>query len=308
MKTILYLNHSEQRCGVYQLGAAAGKALQSSQVFRFIYSEVNSAADAHAAVLDHLPDAILYNWHPSTMAWLCDEVVTRFARPVGVACHDTPYPRIAHAHMHLDPTFPECWEHFRIRRLVPEFRPPETDKTSTVPVIGSFGFGFCNKGFSRLVEQVNQEFDKAVIRLHIPAASFGDADGGHARAIVTHCRALCKAGIEIQASHEFLEADELLDWLAGNSINCFFYDVMYGRGISSAADLALAVRRPIAISQSWMFRHMMRAADQISIEASTIRAIMARGDEPLRAFREEWREANVVADYERVAAFLTRLL
>lgn len=307
MKTILYLNHQERQCGVYQLGKATGDALQGSQQYRFVYAEVASLAQAHEALTDCLPDALICNWHPSTMPWLNDDAVASFRRPVGTACHDQPFPRISHAHLHLDPTFPECWEHFRIRRLVPQFPAPQP-VPSDVPVIGSFGFGFGNKGFERLATQVNQEFDAAVIRLQISHASYGDPHGTAARDIVERCRQLCKPGVTVEAGHDFLTRDELLHWLAGNSINCFFYDVMYGRGISSATDLALAVGRPIAISQSWMFRHLMRAADQISIEASTIRDILQRGDEPLRQFRDDWCEANVIADYERVAAFLTRLL
>lgn len=307
MRPILFLNHKAERCGVYQLGASTAEVLTASEKFRFEYAEVTTLAEAQAAVQQYLPDAMLCNWHPATMPWLCDHAVACFARPVGVMCHDSPYPGIAHAHLHLDPTFPECWEHFRIGRLVPEFTNP-TPAVHETPVIGSFGFGFGNKGFARLVERVNHEFDHAVIRFHIPPASYGDPVADSARAIADHCRQLCKSSITLEASHEFLSRPELLAWLSHNTLNCFLYDVMYGRGVSSVIDLALAAGPPIAITQSWMFRHLMPIRDLISVEETSLRSIIDRGDEPLRSFRTQWSPANLIRDYERVAAFLTRQL
>ena len=306
MKTILYLNHQEVRCGVYQLGAATGEALQKSLVYRFVYVEVANSTHAYEAIDACQPAAIICNWHPSTMGWLCNNVVKKFSRPIGVTCHDVPYPHIAHAHLHLDPTFPECWERFRVRRLVPEFTPPLMDHGLEQPVIGSFGFGFGNKGFERLVQRVNAEFTAATVRLHIAGASFGDPNGTSARAVAERCLRMCKPGISLVASHEFMTRVELLNWLACNSINCFFYDVMYGRGVSSVIDLALAVQRPIAITQSWMFRHLMNAKQEISIECRDLKDILAGGDAPLIPYRNDWNAANVVSDYERVADFLTK--
>lgn len=306
MKKILYLNHKPSQCGVYDFGQSTGEVLPASQKFQFIYAEVSSAAEAHAEVVKHEPQAILLNWHPSTMPWLRDAVASAWCRPIGTSCHDACYPAITHAHLHLDPTFPECWEHFRIGRLIPKYEAPD-QPPHEVPVIGSFGFGFGHKGFHRLVGLVNQEFDSAVIRLHMAAATFGDTEGGSARQLADLCRVTCKPGITLEVTHDYMSRPELLDWLAGNTVNCFLYDTMYAtRGIASVADLALAVRRPIAISQSWGFRHMTVAKDLISIEASSLRDIIARGNEPLKQFQEAWTDLNLIRDYERVAEFLTR--
>jgi len=66
-----------------------------------------------------------------------------------------------------------------------------------------------------------------------------------------------KDGVKLVTSHEFLEKEQLLDFLAQNTLNAFFYDRCEGRGISSAIENALAVHRPIAITRSNMFRHVL---------------------------------------------------
>ena len=39
-------------------------------------------------------------------------------------------------------------------------------------------------------------------------------------------------------------------------MNIFLYDNMYGRGLSSVIDYAISAKKPIGISDSYMFRHI----------------------------------------------------
>ena len=90
---------------------------------------------------------------------------------------------------------------------------------------------------------MQEEFDEAVIRFNMPSADFGDKDGMRAQAIAEKCRqGLYKKSIRLDITHEFFNEEQLLDFLAGNSMNVFMYQDTGERGISSALDNALAVK------------------------------------------------------------------
>jgi hypothetical protein len=147
---------------------------------------------------------------------------------------------------------------------------------STIPIIGSFGFGFDTKGFDKIVTFVNKEFDEAIIKIVMPFATFGDCLGQTAMKVKNLCEANnTKPGIKIMIIHDFLKDDDVLYFLANNTINMFLYDYMGGAGISSTIDFALSVNRPICISSSYMFRHIYR--DDICIDHTTIQQCIKNG-------------------------------
>ena len=194
---------------------------------------------------------------------------------------------------------------FKTGRLVPQHDKPQP--VPEIPTIGSFGFGTAGKGFERLITKVQEEFDRAVIRLNIPFASFGDAGGEKARAIGEKCRALItKPGITLDLKHDFMGVDQLLDFLAQNSLNAFLYEYQNGRGISSVVDHALAVKRPLALTRSSMFRHVNGTRPPITVEDARLSDILARGFAPLARYAEEWTPENLRWDYERIVDAVLR--
>lgn len=125
------------------------------------------------------------------------------------------------------------------------------------PVIGSFGFGFPDKNFPGLCELVKQQYDKALVRLNIPFAEFGDNDGTLARQEVQKCmQVLNGSGIDLEFNHNFLCEYDLLCWLNCNDVNLFNYSQSSGRGLSSTIDYAVSVNKPVGVSSSEMFRHL----------------------------------------------------
>lgn len=95
----------------------------------------------------------------------------------------------------------------------------------------------------------------------------------------------------IEASHQFLSHDALLDWLSQNTINCFFFDKCEGRGVSSSIDYALAVRRPIA-----MFRHIRKTTSSIVIDEMSLKEIIANGTKPFERYYQEWTKEKLIKD------------
>ena len=58
---------------------------------------------------------------------------------------------------------------------------------------------------------------------------------------------LTKNGIELNISHDHLTTEGILKFLSKNDLNVFFYEHQENRGISSATDWAISVKRPLVL-------------------------------------------------------------
>ena len=329
-RKILFVSHSKTQCGVYEFGNNIAGVLQQSQYYEFVRAECASLADLEKAISENKPTAIIYNYHPTVMPWLCTKITKGIYRnniagikviQIGiiheitqqVADSATGYMNkwilgtsqrrlnsLFNFYIAADPTLllknPLV---FKTGRLVPVYNKPVIIPATTT--IGSFGFGTPKKGFESVVQKVQEEFDEAIIRLNIPSADFGDKNGIHAKQIADNCQSLIKKpGIKLEVSHRFMDNQMLLDFLAANSLNVFLYENMTGRGISSAIDNAMAVKKPVAISGSPMFRHILAAQPSVCVEDNTLQEILKNGFTPLEKMAEDWNKENLLWDYERV--------
>lgn len=309
MRCVLYVNSKEPNCGVYQFGRAISGALSKSAKFQFACAEVDSLDGLAKAVDASRPEAIIYNYHPATTAWLKKRPTIRFNGPSIGTIHeitqtvaDSATDELFDFHVAPDPTLllknPIV---FKTGRLLPSYRNgfPKPER----PVVGTWGFGYAGKGFEHVVRAVQQEFDEATIRLHVPISPFMDPQGSLAKEIADRCQALvAKSGVKLIVSHDFLSQQAMLDFLAQNSLNAFFYAENKGRGLSSVLDMALAVGRPIALTKSFMFRHVFDARPSIFVEDRNLRDILKSDTEPLQRYQREWTAENLVWDYERIVS------
>lgn len=327
---VLFVSHLKKQCGVFEFGKNIFKAISTSEKYNIIWLECNSLQQLHGAVEEFKPAAIIYNYHPATMPWLCQKNGPKFYKnnaheikilQIGIIHEITQdiadnatnyrkeflirsYDKLANVlfdyYIAADPTLllrnPFV---YKTGRLVPSY----TNKLSlpSIPTIGSFGFGTPKKGFEKIVTQVQNEFDNAVIRLNIPFADYGDLDGALAKQIAANCKALVsKKGIRLEVTHDFLKDDDMLNFLAQNSINVFLYEDAAGRGLSSAIDYSLAVQRPLAVSNSTMFRHILQNIPSVCIENSSLKQIISTGFEPLQNLLIQWDAQNIKWEYERI--------
>jgi len=308
MKNILIISHKEKECGVHQYGENVAKALQKSTKYSFIYLECSSLDEFFIKIINNRDvSAIVYNHHPATLPWLNEKIIKAIDIPhIGIvhevtqSLADSITNNFFDYYIAPDPTLkvnnPIIFKTGRI--ITPYVNKYDLPK---IPIIGSFGFGLQGKGFEKIITTVQQEYDEALIKLHIPFATFGDSDGSKAISIAQLCKKLIvKPGIQLSLSHNFMTEEKLLDFLAQNTLNAFFYEKYEGRGISSVIDYALAVKRPIAITQSNMFRHIISSSPSICIDDSSLKQIIDNGVAPLIPFYDEWSEANFILDYERI--------
>jgi len=305
---MLIVSHKETQCGIHQYGINISEALKNSKKYSLNYVECSNQEELHKAVARTNPVAIIYNYYPLTMPWLTRSITRRHSVPQLGIMHEVTQNEADKAtremfdfHLCPDPTLVENNPFvFKTKRLIPSYI--NTKYISDIVTIGSFGFGFCDKGFERIVERVQHEFDRAKIVLHLPFNDIADPKGRlHALQTAKRCRRLVtKPGIKLVINHKFINKQQLLDFLAGNTLNAFFYDTEKHRGISSTIEHALAVQRPIAITKCGMFRHVYSATPSICIEDLSLKQIINNGIVPLVPFYNEWSEANFIKDFDAI--------
>lgn len=293
---VLFVNHLEHACGVYQLFKhLTTPVIASNEDYYYIETNHEWEHDHWIGILQ--PEIVIYNFYFSgvTMPWLSSSKIASQRGKFKQLClfhegniDDKGFDLI----LHQDPTNEDS-RYYNLPRPIPEYTNTAIVR-NTIPHIGTFGFGLGGKGFTRVVEQVIAEFETAIIRMNIPFAHFGDIQGNGARSWASACQAIAakKPGIELYITHTLLPEPELLDFLAINDVNCFFYDENIGRGISGTLDYALAVRKPIAITKSWQFKHMWN--DNILIERNTLRGIIQQGITPLQEYHEKWNNTTLI--------------
>jgi len=311
----LIVSHTVKTCGIYQYGINITRALQKSLRYSFVYVECSNEQELEQSIIDNNPSIIIYNYYPATMPWLTSQITRKYnIMQLGVM-HEVTQEQADKAstemfdyHLCPDPTLivnNSCI--IKTPRLIA----PYINSTfiSEIPTIGSFGFGISDKGFEKLIATVQNEFDRAHIILHMPFNEVIDPEGRyHALNTAQKCReSLKKSGVSLTIHHDFLELHQLLDFLASNTLNVFFYDVNKDRGISSCIEHALAVQRPIAITKCKMFRHVFNTNPSICIEDLSLTEIIKNGVSPLIPFYNEWSEDNFILKYESIIDHLTLL-
>jgi hypothetical protein len=311
MNNVIFLNHRQKACGVYQYGYRSGKILQKSKVYNFIYVEVESEAEFVNTVNVHNPIGIIYNYHPATMPWLSSQAIkNRYPNIIHyMLYHEGDVNNSLDYVLYVDSTHQDIGKSFSIPRplLANNFSFSENE----IPIISSFGFGFEHKGFEKIVKLVNEQFDEAIIRLHIPYAFYADRDGHRSKAIANRCfQEIKNSNIQLIITNNFLTDEELLSFLAASTINIFLYDNFIGgfsRGLSSVIDYALSVKVPLAISKSNMFRHIINNSPSICVEDRSISEIIKDGNTIIQTYRDKWSNENFNSKYELIISNTTKL-
>ncbi len=298
MKNILFINSVQQQCGVYQFGIRNYKIIQHSTKYNFIYREISNEQQYFQYLETYEPEAVILNYHPLTMEWCNGLNMYVQTVPLLVVHHEGSPPVFGDYYLTPDSIAVDNKYWFSLPR--PLFEGVEFEKPSNpIPVISSFGFAFGSKGLGRVVQMVNEQFDEAILRLHLPRAYFGDREGQALAGVKPGCEnEMKKEGIKLVFTHDFLTDAQLLKFLSESDLNIFLYDQMEGRGLSSVIDYALSVDVPIAINYSAMFRHVQ--CPEMNAMGRSLKDIINGGTDHLKQFRELWGNANLIKKYEQI--------
>jgi hypothetical protein len=312
MKQILFLNHSIKNCGVYQYGLRVYDIIKATDNIHYIYKELSSLQEYKSYISENKIDAIIYNYHIYTMSWLNSETIQKKVKNIGIHHEHIPY----HFFDIICDTNPGALENsskFSLPRPIFEnidtllrskSSSPEVDtfinayQNTGIPIFGSFGFGFDNKGFDKAVKLINLTYDNAVIKFVIPVAHF-DPNTQTAINMKKKClHANLKEGIKIIITHDFFSTDDILRFLGSNTMNIFLYDTLDARGISSTIDYALSVKKPIGISDSYMFRNIYN--DNICLYKVSIEKCLQNSTEHCKQFLEKYSHANMINKFKDI--------
>ncbi len=287
---ILFITHKAQNCGVADYGLRVFNILarHGCRVL-LVTPESTEEIDWHIKMHNRTDEpftAVLYNYHYATLPFLTGKQ----------------QPGVKHVAL-----FHEAFMNFEPDTIIPVTDLPrplyeEIDfekHSNVIPTIGSFGFGFPDKNFPGLCQMVKEQFEYAKVKLIIPFAEYGDKSGALAMAEAEKCKqVLYGTNIELYVEHDFRPARNLLYWLSYNDINIFNYSPSCGRGLSSATDYALSVKRPIGVSNSEMFRHLPK---DICLDSVSIPELISRGIEPLKQVYEDNSNARLA---EKIKSYL----
>jgi hypothetical protein len=277
---ILFLNSYVKQCGVYQYGIRVYDILKHSSNINYKYYEVHNVEEYYSILAENPTcRAIIYNYHSTPMNWLTITNIQHRVKNIGVIHESSgelfdiiidPNPDIVETPTYIGLPRPiysgfHSAEYTPSTKSIQEFI--EEGVHEDIHIIGSFGFGFNNKGFQQIISHVNSNYDNALIKFVIPMAFYSDQYGYNK--VIHDCKTqITKPGIRLMITHEFLSNEDVLKFLASNTVNMFLYDYMYGRGISSALDYAMSIDTPFIISDSFMFRHIY--TDDICIYKNSI--------------------------------------
>jgi len=280
---VLFINHSVKKCGVYQYGTRLFDILKKSINVQYIFKEMENYKDYLEELNNCNYDAILYNYHPMIMSWLNVNNIQKKVKNIGLQ-HDLEENDIFDITLRLDTTLPERHMRYNIPRpifeniesLLENYIPSSENinafinfSEEGVPIFGSFGFGFKRKGFHKIIKLINNNYEKAIIKIVMPHADTQPSDNG----IVEECHnCITKPNIKLMITHNFFEEKDLLQFLRSNSMNIFLYDTHHSAGVSSVIDYALSVKKPLAISDASWFRHIY--SDEICVNKTHVKDIM----------------------------------
>jgi FkbM family methyltransferase len=314
---ILFLNSKIQQCGVYQYGKRVCDILQNCKNINYIYKEIDNLNEYNGIISDNNINFIIYNYNQSTMPWLNEHNIQRIKKNIGIV-HESPE-HLFDIIISIDPTIQETPNKFTIPRPLFEnindlllnyeastisinnFINKYTD--TNIPIIGSFGFGFANKGFDKIINMVNEQYDNAIIKLVIPKADF-DPNPNTVINMINKCNNITrKPGIELMIINDFFSNLDLLSFLKSNTINIFLYDEMNGRGISSVIDYAISVDKPIGISNSYMFRNIYN--DNICLYKTSI-ANCILNYEYIKKFKHLYSNENLIEKFNNIIYIMNR--
>lgn len=314
VKVLIVNHHLTEHCGVHSMGKRIGQILVNDDPQRYTYAEAN-APDEMRGLMGQAWNAIIYNYHPSTMGWL----------PGWIADGAGARPEIATRHLGLihevtqetvdaepaawldgwivsDPSLdlrgrdPRWFQ--TVRPLPSPILTASVPRSGDAPRIGSFGFAFPNKGFELLTKVVFDELDEVELRLHVTQAYFsGWGPMTTPEEIFARCRQYPrKPGQELTCTQHFMSDEDLVNWLAQNDLNCLFYDPNPGRGIASTGDFCVSSGAPLLATRSEQFRHVNNILPPFP-DCSPRNAIRACATTELQS---AWSHQRYARDYDRI--------
>jgi len=316
---VIFLNHKIHNCGVYQYGLRLYNILYKSNDITYIYKEIDSYDEYKNFIFDNSKNLIkiIFNYHSCTMPWLNSENIYKHNKIKNIGIIHESRGHFFDIICDIVPNQDETPKKFSIPRPIYEnidniifnkdnLISEEVNSfinaytNDNIPIFGSFGFGFDNKGFDKIITLINNNYERAIIKLIIPIAHF---DPNNKEQTINNIRNKLinihkKKEIILMISHTFFSNENILRFLKSNTMNIFLYDYMNGRSISSVIDYALSVKKPLGISDSCMFRNIYH--DSICLYKTSIKDCLENSVNYCEKFLIEYSHENLIKKFDSV--------
>ena len=300
MEDILFVNSKNRVCGINQYGLSSAMILSKSSKYRVTYTEIDTLKSLEG--LDDKFKAFIFNYHPATLGCLNAEENKFKNKQLVIVGHDHFFNKRADVLISCDCTQQESENFYTIGRPILNynlnvgFLNPEPEEI----IIGTFGFPFAGKNFDKLIDIAADSFSKFKLRMHFARYPQGDQFNSILDEVNRKIGQYQDHQITTEITTNFLSIPDLTNWLNLNTINVFLYpDYSMYRGLSSAIDFAISANRPIAISDSQMFRHI-NSEERFLLSKYKLKEILNFGIKPLKQFKQKWSEENFVSKYEQI--------
>lgn len=298
MKNILFVNSLKTQCGVYEYGNSTFRIL-NTYLPEYTISKLECPKNEYN--LDYsVYDLIIVNFHPLTLPNFPLYENKKYL----VIEHDDDidFHKDNISYVHLDPTFTEHDKHYKVGRFLTKARTSENWFKNR---IGTFGFGTFDKNYMEICDILNASLPYGEFYIHIPANSHIDDQGVVGNNILAIMRHKLKREIAIISSREYLTTEQLIYNLSQNEANILCYSPQRkSLGCSSALDIALSAKRPVAVNNSIMFRQLLSITDDCCLDKHKLWPIIERGTDYLKPIYDSWTEENLAKDYKRIIELL----
>ena len=304
----IFLNSPKAQCSIHESGNMIYAAIRESRNFEWDYVDLEYGKAVNAKNYA----CAIYNYHPATMPFLDLDKIRKSNLFKGTIILET-LPDSVFAlcpsdvfnfHLAIDPTIKVRPGHiYSLPRPIGKCYGlrDEENQSQAIPTIGTFGLGTPGKGFERVVDAVNREFEKAIIRVNIPTAEFCDSatyglqQKPYADYLVTTMKRVAKPGVKIEYTRHFWSQEELVQWCRNNTVNVFLYDRLQP-GLSATTDQAIAAGRPLVVSDNTTFRHIHPYVQPYPFWS--IKDSIANGKKAVSDMQNAWNAESFRADFE----------
>ena len=299
----IFINCIEAQDSIFESGKMAFECLLGSDKYSLDYVELTR----DTAKLTGNYDFYLFNYHQDTMYWLKTEPIKNLLTglKMTIVLEVSPNDPFVYcsakdfdAYVVLDPTLNIKAENaFAFPRPLETFKEDINYEPKDIPVIGSFGFATPGKGFEHVIDAVNREFEKAVVRINIPYSTYADESGKFAKQLAQMCKDRAKTGIEVIVTHAFMTKSELIKWCGQNTLNCFLYD-RNQPGLAATTDQAITSGRPLITSKNNTFRHIQKFIKPFPYQS--LKEAIANTPKIVQELQSEWSPKKFRERFEEV--------
>lgn len=296
----IFYNSKKSICSIYESGLMVYNCLKQSPLYSLIYTEDTNFLCEY--------DFAIVNQHFTVNNWINEQMVYKFNKPVFCIVTEVTFsenyidnsPNFYTAYIVLDPSIKEKNNIYSFSRPLEDYLIPQ-QSDNDIPVIGSFGFATKGKNWGKIVEETQKNFEEAIIRFNIPFATYIPNNQEMINEIIRNCNnVLINPKIKLEITHNNYTKQELINWCAQNSINCFLYDreQFFRSGLCATTDQAIVSEKPLLVSNDVTFRHIHKYVNfypNISIKEGINQTKYG-----VKKMKEDWSSKNFLQKFHHV--------